>query len=187
MESEENVVGNSQDEPINQPKGNGITVPPEIEEILNELPPTERGPVEIISKMVAHYEHEMHVGPLPAPRTLKEYNDINPGFSEAILQQFVSQGDHRRHLEQEVIRGDVRRANWGLVCGTLITIVALVGSFYVISKGHGVEGVAGIILALGTLVGALVYSVYNRRVERNQKAEDVPEKATEASGLDSPK
>jgi len=137
-------------------------------------------PVELevmVQHMVQHIvrRESYFAGPLPPPELLEQYNNVLPGCAELIVQQFVDQGNHRRELEKLVVGGDVIRAKWGLISGFLLGLVGLAGSFYVISVGYSVVGLAAIILALGTLVGSFIYATRKRNMERQLKENAVPE------------
>ncbi len=72
-----------------------------------------------------------------------------------------AQSAHRIDLESTVIKGDDRRANWGLVTGFTIGIVIIVLSFILILYGHDL---AGTILGTVDLVGLIGVFVYGRTV-----------------------
>lgn len=114
-------------------------------------------------------------GPLPPPELLAEYDKIAPGCAEKIIQQFISQGNHRMRLEKMVIEGDTKRANWGLAAGFTLGLIGLIGAFVVISLGHSVGGVAALIVALTPLVGSFLFARDKRKKELEEKNKLVPE------------
>lgn len=114
-------------------------------------------------------EARSYSGPLPPPEILAAYNEIVPGSAETIIAQFVAQGNHRMDLEKTVIHGDVSRSNWGLGAGFVLAAGTIVGSFSMIYLGKDVIGLAGIVMALGTLATAFVYGTFSRRKERAEK------------------
>lgn len=136
---------------------------------IEELPPQIKRRLLAIQR-ASHFE-----GPLPPPELLKQYNEVIPKCAETIIEQFVAQGNHRRELEKMVIGGDVKRSNWGLVAGFTLGLVGLLGSFYVISIGYSLEGLATFLTALGVLVGSFIFVTRKRDKERKEKDESVPE------------
>jgi len=132
--------------------------------------PSKRKFLAVVSQKVSRYR-----GPLPPPELLEGYNQVAPGSAQIIIDQFVAQGDHRRYLEKVVIEGDNKRANWGLVSGSTIALVGLLGAFYVISLGYSLEGLGSVVLALGPLIGSLIVILRKRQKEIKQKAQLVPE------------
>ncbi len=110
-----------------------------------------------------------HSGPLPDAQTFAEYNAVVPGTAERIIDQFVKQSNHRMALEQAAVQHDIILSYLGLACGTLVAVVCLVGSFYVVSIGKDVAGIAGIAASIGGLVGVFVYGTRSRRSEREAK------------------
>jgi hypothetical protein len=94
---------------------------------------------------------------------------VVPGAAEKIITQFVTQGNHRMALEDTVIRGDQRRANWGLAAGFVLAMVTVVGSLFLAYMGKELAGVSGLFLGLGSLVGVFVYGSRNRSQERVEK------------------
>ena len=71
-------------------------------------------------------------GPIPPPDLLRQYNEIIPDGANRILKMAEAQSAHRIDLEATVIKGDDRRANWGLGTGFTIGIVLIVLSFILV-------------------------------------------------------
>ena len=113
-------------------------------------------------------------GPLPPPAMLRQYNEIYPGMAKQIIDLAERQADHRMHLEKTVVVNDARRANWGLVCATLITIAFLGVSSYLILNEHDIAGSILGVIDLGALVGVFIYGTNSRKQERTEKARRMP-------------
>ena len=139
------------------------------EELLKVLPPEELRLLLEVSRT------EGYVGPLPPPEFLRQYDELVPGSAAIIINQFASQGDHRRELEKHVIEGDVRRANWGLVTGATLGLIGIVGSIILIGIGKEVAGIIALLSSLSPIVGSLVFVNVSRRKERSLKEAAVPE------------
>jgi len=72
-------------------------------------------------------------------------------------------------LEKSVIEGDNRRANWGLVSATVISLTVLGVSGVLAMGGH--ETVAGVLAGadIAALAGVFVYGTNTRKQERVEK------------------
>lgn len=112
---------------------------------------------------------EAHAGPLPAPDTLKAYDEIVPGMAERLLSNFERQIDHRITLERYVIQGDVRRANLGLYAASIFGIAVLIAAVILILNGYSDEGVKAIVGLFLSYGSAFLYSDVQRRRERSRK------------------
>jgi putative copper export protein len=80
-----------------------------------------------------------------------------------------NQSAHRIYLEKTVIRGDNKRANWGLFCGYSLCIMVLIMSFILIRGGHDVAGTVLGTADLVSLVSVFVYGTNVRRKERERR------------------
>jgi len=107
---------------------------------------------------------------LPRPSDLQEYESIIPGAANRILRMAENQAEHRQFLEKTVIRGDSRRAFYGLCVGGFISLSVLVGAVFLIYTGHDVAGAVVAGLDLVGLASVFVYGTVSRRTERTQKA-----------------
>lgn len=112
---------------------------------------------------------QSYSGPVPPPEILAAYNEIVPGSAEQIINQFVAQGRHRMAMEDVVIKGDVRRANYGLAAGFVLAAGTIAGSFYMTYLGKEIVGIGGLLLSLGSLATAFIYGTVSRRRERVEK------------------
>ncbi len=128
---------------------------------------------------------EIFSGPLPKPEILQGYNNIVPGSADRIIQMAEKQADHRMFLEKTVIAGDAKRADRGLICGTIVALCVLAGAVFVIYTGHDAAGIAVITADIAGLVSAFIYGTKSRRAERVQKAKIMkpPEPPDNLKGL----
>lgn len=113
---------------------------------------------------------ETHIGPLPQPEILRQYDNIVPGAAERILSLTERQAEHRQFLEKIVISGDSKRADRGLWCGLTVALAVLVVGGILIYMGHDWAGGVFVSLDIASLAGVFVYGTISRRSERIQKA-----------------
>ena len=116
-------------------------------------------------------------GPLPHPSILKAYDLVLPGLAERIITAWEKQTDHRMRLERTVIDGDNKRANWGLVCATAISIIVVIACVVIatLNKELSLAAFGVIVLNMATLAGAFLYGSQSRKKEREKKAAQVKE------------
>src|SRR5271157_2081553 len=106
--------------------------------------------VEFASSKIEHFQ-----GPLPHPSILKAYDIVLPGLAERIVEAWEKQTSHRITLEQIVITGDNKRANWGLISATAITITVIIACtiLAILNKEQALIAIGVIVLNLATLAG----------------------------------
>jgi uncharacterized membrane protein len=101
-----------------------------------------------IVKTVVHAIQRIHVGPIPDPSTLAEYNNIIPNGAERIMAMAEKQSDHRMKMESEVIHRQMNQSNLGQVFAFIIGLAALGSATYCILQGFqwagGFIGVGGL-------------------------------------------
>lgn len=136
------------------------------------IPPA--SPAEMTRAAVYRSHEQLHIGPLPDPDTLERYNQIVPGAADAMINQFVAQSEHRRRMEDFVIRNNARRANWGLAAGFIVGIVGVAGSVWVMLYGNAIVGGLAFGTTLGSLVGTFIYGTRSQRQERIEKSQQNP-------------
>jgi uncharacterized membrane protein len=113
-------------------------------------------------------------GPLPPPELLKGYNEAFAGCAERVVAMAEAQSRHRQALENRVIDSNCAnetRAQW---FAFILALVVIVGGVYLLAMGKSVQGFSAIILAVGSLAGALIYGRTEQRKERSRKLQSLP-------------
>ena len=107
-------------------------VPPDvIQAAISEVQEPASAPVQIV-------EHsEYYAGPLPTAQMLADYDDVVPGCAEAIVENFTSEGAHRRAREN-------RGQHYALVSLFMILATALGCVFLGEPFAGGMIGIAGL-------------------------------------------
>lgn len=95
---------------------------------------------------------ERFAGPLPPPGLLLEYEQAMPGLAERIVLMAENEGNHRRAVENRLIR----LSEWGLFTGFILSLVAIGGGLFLVWTGKGLEGLAPLILSIVGIVTIFV-------------------------------
>ncbi len=112
----------------------------------------------------------LHIGPLPAPETLGQYNDVLPGLAERIVKMTENQNNHRIKQEDKVISSQVFLSKRGQLFGFILAIIFFFVAGFLGYTGH--DWIAG---ELGTIdvVGLVAVFVLGRK----QQTKELKEKA----------
>lgn len=94
-----------------------------------------------IASVEIHRE-ERHEGPLPAPKTLKEYDEIIPNGAERIVAVFEKQAAHRMNLEKIVVKRQTFQSLLGQIFGFVIAVIFLIAGIFLVNGGHETAGIA---------------------------------------------
>ena len=134
--------------------------------------------------LVTNDNHNNHIakvqavsfqGPLPPPQILHQYDEIVPGSAERIISSFENQVQHRQELEKKVITSDIRQSYFGAVLGFIIALSAIGSGTFLAYIGRPTEGIAAIITALAGIIGVYGFGSYQRKKERDAKANPRPQ------------
>ena len=120
-------------------------------------------------------EGSLHIGPLPSPAALREYNEISPKIVTELISAFTEQGASRRSNESWIYKGGVVRSILGVLSGLGIALFALYIAWDLADKGH--DAVAGVIAGLD-IAGMVSVFVYGTIV-RNRKIQEANEVGTD--------
>lgn len=108
-------------------------------------------------------------GPLPHPEILKKYDEILPGAADRIIKMAEQQAEHRRSIEQQAIKSDIKNSKLGIWFGFIIGISGIIGGVMVAILGR--QPLFGGILSfasLASLVGVFIYGTQSRRKEKKR-------------------
>jgi Predicted membrane protein len=107
---------------------------------------------------------------LPPAHELEHYETLYPGTTRILLETYQRQVAHRIEIEENVIRGDTRRADNGQIMAFILALVTIIGGFVLVILGKSIIGISSILGALATLLGVFMYGTRSRRKERENKA-----------------
>lgn len=135
--------------------------------LLNDIQNKEEiisGILSVVSSFEIEQE-EHHSGPLPAPRTLKGYDEIVPNGAERIVNVFEKQSDHRITLEAKVIGRQTFQSLLGQIFGFVIALIFLFAGIYLVEKGYEVAGIT--VFGLDIVGLATVFVIGRREQKKN--------------------
>jgi uncharacterized membrane protein len=102
-------------------------------------------------------------GPIPPPSLLEGYESILPGAAERILALAESEAQHRRDIERQVTRANIRLAKGehyqvylGQVLAFLLALVFIGGGVFLIHGGKSIVGSFFSAAALIAIVAAFL-------------------------------
>ena len=107
-------------------------------------------------------------GPLPPPALLREYDEIVPGFARRLLEEFETQGVHRRRIENVVIGANVRAQSRGQIIGMVCFLSLVAGAVALGLKGHDAAAIALAGIDVAGFGGALLWTRTKQSEERAQ-------------------
>jgi len=109
----------------------------------------------------------LHVGPLPPPAMLADYEKAFPGTAERILRLTETEAEHRRAIDmgnltinKRLADGQVRATYLGMIGTLLLGAGATAGGVFLIYNGKSIEGLTAM---LGVVLPIIVGSIWRRR------------------------
>jgi hypothetical protein len=106
---------------------------------------------------------ERRQGPIPDAAEMVRYGEAHPEAPAIILEEFKSQGAHRRRVERRVLGLDEKALEaaifserLGVICALIISLVGFGCATFLVAGGHGVEGTVIFGLDVGALVSAFI-------------------------------
>lgn len=128
-----------------------------------KLKPGEAAELVSIAQSTIIEQHKLHIGPIPDPDSLAQYNEIIPNGAERIMAMAEKQSNHRMSLEDRVVKGGVNRGYIGQGCALVIALFFGYLAHDLADQGH--EVVPGIMVG-GTLVSIVAVFVIGRRSKK---------------------
>lgn len=107
-------------------------------------------------------------GPLPPPKMLEHYNDIEEGFANRIVTMAEREQSHRHNLEQSGVTGAIKKDSRGQHYALIVSVLIVLCCTFLIYSGHEISGS---ILGGGTLTG-LAYIFISGRKNTNVSSKE---------------
>jgi uncharacterized membrane protein len=132
---------------------------------------------------MVHQSFSFRSSPYPTPQELREYEEIHPGFTDRMLALTERETSHRIEDESLQTRATIELAKRGQVLAFVVVMTLGGGGIASILTGHSITGLAGLVVAAATLVGAFVApNVFARRLARREVT-PAPEAGTASADL----
>lgn len=107
-----------------------------------------------------------HIGPIPSPDAIREYEEVVPGSAERIIAMAERQGDHRRRQEQVVLDAQTKNMEnmrkerrLGQIFAFLVVMAVLSVVCYAIKEGLTT---VACVLGGGTLISLVTVFIKGR-------------------------
>ena len=131
------------------------------------------------------YIHEDFSGPLPHPHTLKQYEEIHPGFAEEIIKMTINEQKHRQKLENAIVASEVslnseqskinsasiklkmRLQLFGFFLTTLLVIIGTICIF----QNKNMGSIATFIFAIGSFCWTMFYGKKENSLDEKKEDE----------------
>lgn len=126
---------------------NEVVTNNELEEIIDKV---ERLPES--KRQVVLQKLEIYQGDLPHPDILKGYNELYPEAAKKIIDNGISETEHRRKMEEKYLNGNISAHKLGQIFGFIVALVIVLSGVFLIFTGHGISGT----LLTGTTAVALI-------------------------------
>jgi len=114
-------------------------------------------------------KRSLHMGPIPSPEVLAEYNEIDPTFANRILIMAEQQASHRQRTERKIIDSGTRDSFMGILFGFLIGAISLIVSLILGLNGRTLESTVLGAGGLGGLVSVFIYGTRNKSNENDDE------------------
>jgi len=128
---------------------------------------------------VSVHSGTLHIGPLPSPDTLAQYEAVEPGTANRIISMAENQAAHRMQmdkdyyqLDKKYLESNSRDSFLGVVFAFGIGLATIVCGTVVILAGHSV---AGSILSCTGITGIVGTFVYGTRLNKKDKSNKTPD------------
>jgi uncharacterized membrane protein len=105
----------------------------------------------------ASLQYQTH---LPPPQLLREYEELIPGVTKDLHQNYLEESKHRRVLENWTVKGGVVRSFLGVLSGLASIFVVFYLAWLLAMSGH--ETLAGIIATVN-IVGIVSVFIFGTR------------------------
>jgi uncharacterized membrane protein len=118
-------------------------------------------------------------GPLPPPAALEQYEKIQPGFANAILEMAQSAQKHSQEMEKNTLQLQkdfsllhLKYFGRGQIIAGILGIAAIVGGSTVVALGHASAGMGIIGSVMGILGAAFAWGKWQEQRESDKSKKE---------------
>ena len=115
-----------------------------------------------VEQKITHFK-ESFSGPLPHPRHLREYKNIDKDLPHRIVTMAEKNLDHMMTIEKRTVNAEIFLSILGWASSTAITFVLIYIAFSLIQEGKSIESLIAFIGAMSPLVGLFVFKGRNSK------------------------
>lgn len=123
--------------------------------------------------LLAARRTEAFSGPLPHPDHLERYGKIIENGAERIFKMAENQSEHRMSIEKEIVSADIRRSDFGLLYGFILSLVITGSGVWITLQDKSTIGFITMLAPLATIVGLFVY---NKQTQKKDEDAQTPKK-----------
>jgi uncharacterized membrane protein len=91
-------------------------------------------------KKTAIFAAAAYSGPLPDASQFQAYEMTLPGAADRIIKMAEKESEHRHKKEDKALNGMIWNERLGMLCAFILSLLLIVGGFYVVLKGNTVGG-----------------------------------------------
>lgn len=136
-------------------------------------------------KIIGIIQQEVFKGPIPHPQILQQYEEVQPGFANTIVNMAVKEQEHRHEIEKtivqseallntgqvEVIRSSIKLKSRLQIFGFVLTAALLIIGSICIFLDKNIGSITTFILAVGSFCWTMFYGKKNNGDEKEQTDE----------------
>ena len=136
-------------------------------------PPSEERIAKAVIQQISY--SEFYQGPLPSPKDMKGYQEINPDFPDRIMQMTEKQLDHKIAMEQKALNAGIQSALRGQIIAAFLFLTVLGVGTYMIYTGKDVGGWSLVFLALVCVITSIALGTASSKQQKNNISENQTE------------
>ncbi|WP_304757313.1 DUF2335 domain-containing protein [Faecalibaculum rodentium] len=140
---------------------------------IQDITPSEERIAKAVIQQISY--SEFYQGPLPSPKDMKGYQEINPDFPDRIMQMTEKQLDHKIAMEQKALNAGIQSALRGQIIAAFLFLTVLGVGTYMIYTGKDVGGWSLVFVALVGVITSFALGTASSKQQKNSLSENQTE------------